>query len=89
MPMFPAAPGRFSTMTCCPSALVISGDISRAMVSFDPPGAKGTIARIRRSGYSAPAAQTGKADASRTADPRAEHASRDARVAHFENLAVS
>ncbi|KAG1388594.1 hypothetical protein G6F59_015885 [Rhizopus arrhizus] len=51
--MMPAAPARFSTMTCCPSRAPSLSAISRAAMSVVPPGAAGTIRVIGRSGQAA------------------------------------
>jgi hypothetical protein len=45
-----AAPGRFSTTTCCPTALPNFSAIRRAMMSGVPPAAWVTTNRIGRSG---------------------------------------
>ncbi|MNL45221.1 hypothetical protein D3C87_1678520 [compost metagenome] len=52
-PMMPAAPARFSTMTCWPSLAAILSAISRAAMSVVPPGAAGMIRVIGRSGQAA------------------------------------
>src|SRR4249919_816755 len=44
--MLPPAPGRFSAITCWPSALVSWSAITRARMSVDWPGGKGTMMRI-------------------------------------------
>src|SRR4051812_46285683 len=49
--MLPAAPGRLSTITCCPSLSLSLGVSARAVVSVPPPGAKPTIMRIGFVGY--------------------------------------
>lgn len=41
-PMFPPAPGLFSTMTGCPSDWASRSETIRARMSFPPPGANGT-----------------------------------------------
>src|SRR5262245_39565625 len=56
MPMFPPAPPRLSTTTCCPHDSVILWATRRAMVSVAAPGANGTMMRIGRVGYCASAA---------------------------------
>ena len=53
MPIIPEAPGRFSTITDCPSRAVISWAIRRAAKSLLPPAAIGTMIRIGRSGQAA------------------------------------
>jgi hypothetical protein len=50
VPMLPPAPGRLSTITCCPMALVRRFATIRASASVDPPGGHGTIKRIVRLG---------------------------------------
>src|SRR5262245_17074603 len=47
----PFAPGRLSTMTCCPQDSVSFWPTVRASRSDGPPGAKGTITRMGRVGY--------------------------------------
>jgi hypothetical protein len=47
------APGRFSTITLCPSTGLSSVAIKRPSKSFDPPGAKWTMIVIACSGHSA------------------------------------
>src|SRR6478752_268583 len=54
--MLPAAPGRLSTMICCPSRSLSFGVRARAVVSVPPPGAKPTIIRIGLFGYAPPSA---------------------------------
>src|SRR5919106_2946164 len=49
--MFPPAPGRFSTTTCCPHALVSSWPMTRATRSVVPPAGNGTITLIGFDGY--------------------------------------
>src|SRR5258705_3454779 len=48
--MFPLAPERFSTMTCCPSLADRSAARRRAGISIEPPAAKGTTMVIGREG---------------------------------------
>src|SRR6266849_2691265 len=50
-PMVPAAPARFSTTTGWPNACVSRSAAKRAVMSFEPPGAKGTIHRIGFEGH--------------------------------------
>src|SRR5688572_7940927 len=50
--MLPLAPGRFSTMTCCPSRAASGSPMTRALLSVTPPGAKGTMMRTGLTGYS-------------------------------------
>jgi len=45
VPMLPPAPGRFSTRNGCRHASVSFCATSRAMMSFGPPGANGTMIR--------------------------------------------
>src|SRR5688572_26672696 len=68
MPMVRAPPGRFSTTTLAPSWRPSSGASRRATLSVALPAACGTIMRIGRSGYCAPAppAETSKATVSRS-----------------------
>ncbi len=42
----PLAPGRFSTMTCCPSRSAIFGPMRRDMMSIVFPGGNGTMRRM-------------------------------------------
>ena len=49
--MLPPAPGRFSTTTCWPSALVSWSAITRAKMSVDWPGGKGTTILIGLVGH--------------------------------------
>jgi hypothetical protein len=44
-------PGRFSTMTVCPSRAVSCSATMRATMSVVPPGAKGQTSRIVREGH--------------------------------------
>src|SRR4051812_42250968 len=50
-PMLPEAPGRFSTITGCPSACRSCSPTTRAKMSVEPPGAQGTTIRTGRVGY--------------------------------------
>src|SRR5437870_11589946 len=50
-PIDPAAPGRLSTTTGCPSSSPRAGASVRAMMSVAPPGAKPTTSRIGFVGY--------------------------------------
>ena len=50
VPIRPAAPARFSTITDWPSRLCICGWISRDTISAPPPGANGTMMRTGRLG---------------------------------------
>jgi glycolate oxidase len=47
VPIIPAAPDLFSTITCCPMRRDRYSPITRATKSNPPPGAKGTIKRTR------------------------------------------
>src|SRR4051812_36400299 len=47
----PLAPARLSTTTCWPNAAENFCPTSRAMMSFDPPGANGTMRRMGLEGY--------------------------------------
>src|SRR6266404_8780719 len=49
--MLPPAPGRFSAITCWPSALVSWSAITRARMSVDCPGGKGTMILIGLDGH--------------------------------------
>src|SRR4029453_15103041 len=49
-PIVPPAPGRFSTTTCWPSALVSWSAMTRAKMSVDWPGGKGTTILIGLAG---------------------------------------
>jgi hypothetical protein len=44
--MAPFAPGRLSTITCCPSSLPRASPIARATKSTGPPGGKATTSRV-------------------------------------------
>src|SRR2546422_314677 len=55
--MLPPAPGRFSTMTGCPSTGCRRSAIRRASRSFEPPGGSDTMMRTGRAGQDAPCAQ--------------------------------
>src|SRR3989441_8567850 len=48
--MLPPAPGRFSTMTGCPSTGCRPSAIRRASRSFEPPGGRDTMMRTGRAG---------------------------------------
>src|SRR6266852_4025670 len=54
--MFPLAPDRFSTTTCCPSFRVSSAASRRAGMSIDPPAANGTTIMMGCAGQSGTAA---------------------------------
>src|ERR1044071_2333350 len=47
----PLAPGRFSTITCCPRRSAIFGAMSRDMMSVVLPGGNGMMMRIGLDGY--------------------------------------
>src|ERR1051325_8485021 len=47
----PLAPGRFSTITCCPRRSEIFGAMSRDMMSVVLPGGNGMMMRIGLDGY--------------------------------------
>src|ERR1700761_9404941 len=49
--MLPAAPGRFSTITCWPSALPSCSAVTRARMSTDCPAGKGTTMRNGLAGH--------------------------------------
>src|SRR6266480_3614301 len=49
--MLPPAPGLFSAITCWPSALVSWSAMTRARMSVDWPGGKGTMMRIGLVGH--------------------------------------
>src|SRR6202171_2646681 len=51
MAILPAAPGLFSTYTCCPRIFDISAATERPTISELPPGANGTTNRIGFTGY--------------------------------------
>ncbi|MNL38682.1 hypothetical protein D3C87_1609130 [compost metagenome] len=68
--MLPDAPARFSMITLCPNARPQASEIRRAAISTLPPGAKGTISVIARSGK-ASAAVAGAVQQAATA--RAAH----------------
>jgi len=51
MPSSPPAPGRFSTITCEPSASLSRCAVKRAMKSEPPPGANGTMICTGFTGY--------------------------------------
>src|SRR5512132_2614227 len=51
MAILPAAPGLFSTYTCCPRIFDISAATERPTISELPPGANGTISRTGLTGY--------------------------------------
>ena len=50
-PIVPAAPGRLSTMTCCPQRSVSFAATARAVMSVPPPGTKGPMRRTGFVGY--------------------------------------
>jgi hypothetical protein len=58
LPSVPAAPGRFSITTGCPSLSCIAWATMRPMMSAPPPGPNGTITRIDRCGQSCAVAST-------------------------------
>src|SRR6476661_3642244 len=49
--MIPLAPARLSTTTCWPNDSPNFCPMSRAMMSFEPPGANGTMSRMGLTGY--------------------------------------
>src|SRR5512143_2468623 len=65
--MLPPAPGRLSTMTCCPHASVSFCPTSRARMSVAPPGGNGTTIRIGLVGYAGACAPAGGTIADRAA----------------------
>src|SRR5689334_11807944 len=69
--MLPAAPGRFSTITCWPSALPSCSAVTRARMSVDCPAGKGTMMRSGLVGHAW--ARAGKAN--RAAPVRADRRS--------------
>src|SRR5258706_6030958 len=74
--MFPDAPALFSTTTFCPRRFDRASATRRRLVSVTPPGAKGTIRRIGRSGYCAPAWVNPTSETTRAARLRATMAFR-------------
>ncbi|KAG1384246.1 hypothetical protein G6F60_015051 [Rhizopus arrhizus] len=56
VPIMPLAPGRFSTIKGWPRRRWSCSAITRARISLPPPGAKPTIIRTGRAGYSCAAA---------------------------------
>ncbi len=42
-PSVPAAPGLFSTMTCCPRYFAVASANARMQMSVEPPAGQGTI----------------------------------------------
>ena len=56
VPMIVLAPGRFSTTTLWPSALLSGCDSARATTSFDPPAGNGTTSRTTLDGKGCAAA---------------------------------
>ena len=74
--MVPAAPGRFSTTTGCPSAWTRRSATLRAVTSFAPPGGKGTIQRIGFDGQVCAMAHAAHVKASSSVQPILKAATR-------------
>src|SRR6218665_3483662 len=75
-PVFPAAPGRLSTMTGCPRLTDNCSAMTRAAMSTLPPAGHGTISLTACCGYTACAQEPALA----TAQHRAAHARRARRI---------
>ncbi len=88
VPITPLAPGRLSTTTGWPVRSSTCRPISRAVMSPEPPGAKGTMMRTGRVGQACARAAGDAAAARPAAQPAASSAPRRVAVGAPRNLTI-